>query len=396
MKTNTIFLLLNLTIFCVINIDAQEHKNIYIFGHSLIVHDPPAIATPSNETTVPHWLHFLAEAQSNSVAVSGQYGFLQQHDDLPPFSQWGFDVVAPAWESDTETFSEANFDTVLITAANFIQDQASNVAYYNDPNTTPVSATVSIVDWVNIQNPEMVTYIYENWPDMAGFIAGESFPPSTSEFENYNSYTIGDFHDWWLDYQDFLVAERPNETIKMIPIGPIISKLLDEAPFNQIPITDLYEDNAPHGRPTIYFLAALITYSAIYQNPVPSNFVPPSIINTTVASNYGYITNFIWNELLAFNFNSGESRVFVNNPLNIDDIASADFKLYPNPAKDYIQIDTVIDNYSIECFNVLGKQIDVNRSALNESIDTSNLESGVWFFKITYGSKFIIKKVIKL
>jgi hypothetical protein len=396
MKIKTTFLLLSLTILCKYGINAQDNKNIFIFGNSLIVHEPPAIPTPSDETTVPHWLHFLVEETSNSIAVSGQYGFLQQHDDLPPFSQWGFDSVTPAWDSDTEAFSEANFDTVLITAGNFIQDQPSNLAYYNDPNTTPVSATVSIIDWVNTQNSEMVTYIYENWPDMAGFIAGQSFPPSASEFENYNAYTQGDFNNWWLEYQDFLVAERPNETIKMIPVGPIISKLLSEVPFNQIAITDLYEDNAPHGRPTIYFLAAMITYSAIYQNPVPSNFVPPATINTTVASNYSYIADFIWDELIDFNFSSGDSRVFTDTALGITTNELNNLVLSPNPSTDHIFFNLDVSDYNISCYNVLGHEVKIKMSNLDNSIDTSHLSSGIWFIRINDGVKSIVKQIIKL
>jgi hypothetical protein len=33
----------------------------YIFGHSLIVHDPPLIPTPSDETSVPHWIEDIAK-----------------------------------------------------------------------------------------------------------------------------------------------------------------------------------------------------------------------------------------------------------------------------------------------------------------------------------------------
>jgi hypothetical protein len=377
-------------------ITAQDNKNIFIFGNSLIVHEPPAIATPSDETTVPHWLHFLSEASNRSVAISGQYGFLQQHDDLPPFSQWGFDSVTPAWESDTEPFSDANFDTVLITCGNFIQDQSSNMPYYNDPNTTPLSATLSIVDWVKDQNPNMATYIYENWPDMAGFLAN-GFPASTSEFQAYNNYTENEFHDWWLEYQDFLVANRPDDDIKMIPIGPVISKLLSEAPFNQIPITDLYEDDAPHGRPTLYFLAAMITYTAIFQTPTPTGYLPPSIINSIVVDNYDYITDFIWTELLNFNFEpSSESRVFLNNPLNTEDSSLLEVEVYPNPTENKVYINTEFEDIKVSCFDSTGKKINIHFNAHNKSLDISNLSAGIFFIKLTSGEKNVIKKILKI
>jgi hypothetical protein len=113
----------------------------YIFGHSLIVH-----ATDSDETTVPHWLHLLAHEGGHDVSVSGQYGFLPQHANLPPTAQWGFSEVASAWDSDTQNFTDANFNTILLTAANFVQDQPSNVNYHGNSTTSPVSATLEIID----------------------------------------------------------------------------------------------------------------------------------------------------------------------------------------------------------------------------------------------------------
>ncbi len=375
---------------------AQQDKTVFIFGHSLVVHDPPLIPTPSNETTVPHWLHFLAEEANLDIAVNGQYGFLQQHDDLPPISQWGFDSVASAWDSDTEPFSAANFDTVLITAGNFIQYQSSNQPYYNDPNTTPLSATLTIVDWVNNQNPDMVTYIYENWPDMAGFL-NNGFPASASEFQAYNDYTEGDFHDWWIEYQDFLVAERPNEIIKMIPVGPIISKLLSQAPYDQIPISELYEDDAPHGRPTIYFLAAMITYAAIFQSPAPDSFIVPNTVHSTVANNYQNINTFIWNELLDFNFSPlAESRVFINSPLSVEDEELLNINMYPNPTQNILYFDGELDGLDIEVYDTLGKKMNIEYSSITNTLDLTDINSGVLFVKFSSDRGSFIRRIVKL
>ncbi|WP_160114331.1 MULTISPECIES: T9SS C-terminal target domain-containing protein [Aquimarina] len=280
----------------------------FIFGHSLIVHSPPLIPTPSDETTVPHWMHVLSQSAGYSYAVDGQYGFLPQHDNLPPIAQWGFDIASGVWNSDVEPFSEANFNTILLTAANFVQYQPANTPYDGDnpDNTTPLSATTDIIDWVGQQEEGITIYIYENWPDMAGFV--NSFPPSQEEFANYNANTVGDFHNWWLDYHNALLVDRPN--VKMIPVGPIISKLLTDTALEQIPILDLYEDAAPHGRPTIYFLASLITYSAMYGIPPPSDFEIPTTVHSTVRDNYQETVNFIWNELQNFNDENGNSRVW--------------------------------------------------------------------------------------
>ena len=89
----------------------QDTIRSFIFGHSLLDHRPPAIPTPSDETTVPHWLYLLSKYAGKYYGSSGQYGFLPQHANLPPISQWGYDSVPPVWESDLEPFSAADFTT---------------------------------------------------------------------------------------------------------------------------------------------------------------------------------------------------------------------------------------------------------------------------------------------
>ena len=142
--------------------NAQDTLKTFIFGHSLLNHEYQVNPTPSQETSVPHWFHFLAQEAGYDYAVSGQYGFLSGHaTNLPPFAQWGFDSVAGAWESDFEPFSAVDFDNILITPANFVQWQLPHVNYYND-TLSPISATNIVFDWVNQQEDSLKLYVYEN------------------------------------------------------------------------------------------------------------------------------------------------------------------------------------------------------------------------------------------
>lgn len=43
-----------------------DTSRMFIFGHSLIDHRPPAIPTPSDETTVSHWIYLLGK-ESNKL-----------------------------------------------------------------------------------------------------------------------------------------------------------------------------------------------------------------------------------------------------------------------------------------------------------------------------------------
>lgn len=284
----------------------------FIFGHSIINHELLVHqTTPSQETSMPHWMHFLAESAGFDYAANGQYGFLGQHRDLPPISQWGFDHVQSIWDSDTQDFQDANFNTIILTAANFIQWQPANENYYQE-DFSPVDATVEVFQWCTAQEDDLNIYIYEGWPDMDPFLAGTFEEITPDEFAEYHEYTLGEYHQWWLDYHDWVIEEMPDANIRMIPVGTILASLLTEVEaVATIPIvTDLYEDNSPHGRPTIYFLSGLISHMAIYGTQAPDNYVVPDIVHENVRNNYAEIVDFIWERLEAFDFEDGTSRVF--------------------------------------------------------------------------------------
>lgn len=370
----------------------QQNIRTFIFGHSLIHHEAQVNETPSQETSVPHWFVEFTKAAGHNYAVGGQYGFLPQHANVPPISQWGFDSVAGAWESDTEPFSDADFTNILITPGNFIQWQGPDVNYFGD-DISPLDATNTIINWTNTQEDDLKFYIYENWPDMGGYL-NNGFPPTAEEWTNYNTYLQADFHDWFIEYHDSLIISQPNNCISMIPVGPIISKLLMTSPFNQIPIDSLYEDDAPHGRPTIYFLAALTTYMAMTEEVAP-NYIAPSIIHPIVGSNYQTVVNFIWDELHDFDKPMGNSRVFCSPvtelvPISTDQITT---QLFPNPASHSIQLVSGEPIVSIEISDILGNTYHTSpvQNDKNSHIDIQHLPNGIYFVRVNFSKNSTVK-----
>ena len=282
----------------------------YIFGHSLINHDPPALPTTAGETSVPHWLDNLADEASLTYGMDGQYGFLQQHSVTPPSADWGITGVTSLWTAGA--FADIDFDTILITAANFIQHLAPTDEYEGDnpDNETPHGETLKIIDYLQTEEPTARIYIYENWPEMAPYL-GAGFPPTAGEFATYNAFTEAGFHDWWVTYHNGLVAARPTANIKMIPVGPIMAKLFTESPLDGLdPENDLYEDDAPHGQPPVYYLASLITYMAVFGVRPPLSYSPPASIPSLITDNYAALVDTIWAELEAFDFPNAQSRVW--------------------------------------------------------------------------------------
>lgn len=333
----------------------KEIRN-FIFGHSLIDHRPPRIETPSDETTVVHWMGLMAQQAGHQYAAGGQYGFLPQHADLPPISQWGYDIVPGVWESDTEFFSEAKINTILLTAGNFMQWQGPNVDYPTDPGVSPLSATLDIVDWVENQGDSIQFYIYENWPDMAEYL-NQGFPPTESEWSVYDDYTNGAFHDWWIQYHDGLLERRPESSIYMIPVGPIIHSIRKEILKDDLPFTSLYEDDAPHGRANLYFLAGVVSYMAIFEEKPVLDFNFSDIIHPVIQQRYGAIIDLAWTSLLAFKTEEGRSRVFKSSVLTSDsqvDLAN-DINIYPNPGSDIVKIQGNSTRFKFEVYDLSGR-----------------------------------------
>ncbi|WP_052158180.1 T9SS type A sorting domain-containing protein [Lacinutrix jangbogonensis] len=85
------------------------------------------------------------------------------------------------------------------------------------------------------------------------------------------------------------------------------------------------------------------------------------------------------------------------NP-NCSSLAIAEFefeniKLFPNPFQDEITCTKNTQNTKIECFNVLGKKVILDFSG--ETINTKNLTSGVYFFKVSTEKASKLIKMIK-
>jgi len=278
----------------------------YIFGHSLLLH--------SDTANVPRWLDLFADSAGHGYQMAGQYGFMDTHAaNLPPMAQWGVPGVDSLWAEDYgELFGDVDVNVVLLTEANFRQ-------YYPPTETDPdgflpsstVDSTVAVVDWVAAEETGVRYLIYENWPDMAGFTSADfaTSYPTEQELADYHAYTAGDFHQWWLDYHDAMQLARPDETIRLVPVGSVLAHLLTTL-LADVPVEELYEDDAPHGQPTLYFLAGIVTYTAMYGVAPPADVVIPADVSSVVADRYADIVAEVEAELQGFEDADGNNRTF--------------------------------------------------------------------------------------
>jgi len=373
---------------------AQSNIDSYIFGHSLIDHRPPLIPTPNDETTVPYWMADIAAEAGVNFACGGQYGFLPTHANLPPLANWGWDGVTPSWDDDYETFEEADINTVMITAGNFIQYQPAHLEHPIDPSTTALDATMSIFDWVEDRTEECDYYIYANWPEMDLDQAFPPTPPRQDEMDFFYDQTLGEFQDWWLDYQDSMIIRRPDMNPRMIPAGMIIAKIHRDLLDTTIPFDELYEDSAPHGRATTYFLSALVCYMSMYEEKIPDSYMPSDQVHVDIRNNLETVVDFIWDELLAFNDEEGNSRVFRRTVTAVDNVelSETEISLVPNPSRNHVEISGQLDDYSIGILDSEGtvySTLDGSNGTI--SIDISDLPSGLYFVRIAHTNQATLR-----
>jgi hypothetical protein len=285
------------------------------FGHSLVNHD-------NAKASIPYWLSELSYANGKGYASDGIFGqildFVEQGLVPPsPHRLWGIADIDKAW---FKSFADTNYDAVLMTAPNFIQTTQTSPYDPYWVNGVPMNKNTvdygeSLFEGVRDHEPGVKVYIYENWPDIDMFhrhAGGESeaFPPSLSAFQLYKNYTRDTYHQWHLDWQDGVNSRSGSNNVKIVPVGSVIAGMLsDIEALRALEASDLFEDSS-HGYPSLYFLAALIHYSALYAETAPVNFAFPSEIHPLIQDNYPEIVNYIWLALQGFNDLSGESRVF--------------------------------------------------------------------------------------
>ncbi len=260
---------------------------LYVFGNSTIFH---ASSTPT--TVVPYWVHKFARAVRHRFAFGGQFGWLQQHASQNPTAQWGVQGVPGAWDSDAQPFGAADFDSVMITTANFMQSESPTEKFYDQPKS-PVAFTLDIIDRAVAAEPGVEFFLYQNWPELAAFMSSDDFPPGADEVAQFNDFTLGGFHDWWVDYHAALTEARPGVKIHLIPVGSVLARMFTETELSALTAADLYEDSAPHGTGTLYFLASMVTYTGLYGQLPPAKLRIPGSVHPLVQKNYTQILDFI-------------------------------------------------------------------------------------------------------
>lgn len=266
---------------------AETHK-VFVFGNSLINH-----ASDTDKTTVPYWLSVLAKNRGKDFQLDGQFGFLRNFAEDRPNAQWGFSNVSSAWTRMFRTFEDVGYSHIMINPANFIQYRPANLPYEgeNPTGASPLSAASDLLQKVALQKQVI---LYEGWADLAAF--SSRFPPRARPLRKYHAYNIGEYHDWYVDFAKDLQAAVPDAQVTLVPVARILSRAFSETELSQLEATDIYLDDAPHGTPNLYFLAAIPVYAQLF-GELPEVADVPADLHPLIKAHFADYLNIISEEM---------------------------------------------------------------------------------------------------
>ena len=244
---------------------AERGVQAFVFGNSLIWH-----AEGGDESAMPYWLARMAAAAGVPLAMDGTWGFPADFARaLPPSSDWHIDGVARLMSGNPRSFRMAGFESVILAPPNFVQ-------HLPPGQELPDGATVELVrrsfDWAGRQGVRRFL-LYQGWADMDGL---GRFPPDARAWGRWRDWTLGPYDDWYRDLAGQLRAALPGARIEVIPVARVMAELA-EGPLAALGPADLYVDDAPHGTPDAYLLAAMVTWSALTGSAAPEIALPDSI-----------------------------------------------------------------------------------------------------------------------
>lgn len=274
-------------------------RDVYAYLNSLHNHDAGA---GNANTSTANWMRRLAVAAPNggNVYTCGwQFGFANGWV-TPPAAQG--QEVAPSPHMSGNSWTGGN----LIEVVEFVPDNFSGPTF--DPNVTNdlgfvyQTRLLELIDaWqTNAPHPtpaNRVYAIYAGWPDMGSY--GDPATISAGQITNYINWGLGGYQTWMELLVSRLQAARPTLNIRLHNVNRAVLRTWRDTVVSTIPAGTLFEDDAPHGRSTWYFLAAVADYIELYNEKPPAGFVFDGSwgVNATVTSNYQTIVDHIWGVL---------------------------------------------------------------------------------------------------
>lgn len=396
----------------------QTTTSTYYFAHSLIWHQK----TNSNQANIPYWLAEMEKAAGDICLTSGKFAPGQMGDAaLPPTQTWSFYYANENHGSamkPNDAYKTNAHDNVVLTYMNWeiIYDYGVNIgSRIPATNSKATDSIARIFKWMNTNDPGRNLYLYECWPkiELKYIMDGQDWnrtsgkPPNAAQWAKYLAYALGNSNIFWKDLQESLINKAGILHTKLIPSSMICAKLWQTGGIlSDIPVTSIFEDLGPHGKPSSYFLAAMVVYAAQHKKAPIKPFNSHAQIDQRILDRFSQISTFIMSELTAFNFPNSSSRVWYDAVTDIEklvQVGESKILVYPNPTNNHITIDfggyANMSGYTLKVTNTLGTTVFT--TAINQKTSYVDLNdwygNGIYFVYLIdrQGNTIDIKKIIK-
>ena len=123
-----------------------------------------------------------------------------------------------------------------------------------------------------------------------------NYPPNARGLARYHEHNAGDYHEWFEDYVGALNATGTRD-VALLPIARVLATILSETPLAELDAEAFYIDEAPHGTPELYYLAALVTYAHLFGEPPPLADDLEAALHPAIGANAEAIRQIVWREL---------------------------------------------------------------------------------------------------
>ena len=306
-------------------------------------------------------------------------------------------------ENDSTDFTQAVMTGVSLdegvyefsTVATSDADNANGANFDNNTYTRNFEITKNLfsIDGIGVYGDDISTlgYIGTNWGN--GTIVMTRYELLQETTVNGLELALTSFTDVGGQIFPFLVTEETIGTDDMSSSNRIAEN------ENGVIITQDHIDNGMYLDLVETTLAAGVYYACVelYDGPNEDDRVyildDETVAQPGSASMFHYIDD-------AVNYTNGTAaaiRLATDDVVGIEEANKALFSVSPNPSNGIFTITANnVDNYTLEVINVLGEVVSTKsiEGAINETINVSHLNAGVYFVKVATANAQNVQRVV--
>ncbi len=288
---------------------------------------------------------------------------------------------------------------------NIISGQGSNSINVQWGNSTSGLLNLSVTDTSNYctLNKDYAIAIGGTLPASIGIINGN---PSICYGNNSQTYTIAavanaTYYIWQLPNGNIDTTTTNSLTINFMQNSQ--SGFLSVKACNQYgwgPSTSMLINIIPlPPTPTIVQIGNSLVSSSITGNKWFSTtfgFLVDEVTNTFYPQYVGEYYVVVSNSYYGCNSLPSNTIYYFNTGIK-ENKEEVELKIYPNPAKDEINIELNTNNYSsdYQIYNALGQLMEKDKFIDKTIVNTQKYAKGIYFIKIAYQNTILYRKIIK-